>query len=84
MSVKSKIDNARSKYPDIMDKINKKLVSSGINIRTAQKETLIYDTSKQTVLEAIYSLPIDAEDLFILVDVISAKGIIHIIPKNCI
>ena len=82
MSVKSKIDNARSKYPDIMDKINKKLVSSGINIRTSQKETLIYDTSKQTVLEAIYSL--DAEDLFILVDVISAKGIIHIIPKNCI
>ena len=84
MSVKSKIDNARSKYPDIMDKINKKLVSSGINIRTSQKETLIYDTSKQTVLEAIYSLSIDAEDLFILVDVISAKGIIHIIPKNCI
>jgi hypothetical protein len=84
MSVKSKIDNARSKYPDIMDKINKKLVSSGITITTSQKETLIRDVSKRTILEVIYSLPIDAEDLFILVDVISAKGIIHIIPKNCI
>lgn len=84
MSVKSKIDNARSKYPDIMDKINRKLVSSGINITTSQKETLIRDVSKRTILEVIYSLPIDAEDLFILVDVISAKGIIHIIPKNCI
>ena len=84
MSVKSKIDNARSKYPDIMDKINKKLVSSGINITTSQKETLIREVSKRTILEVIYSLPIDAEDLFILVDVISAKGITHIIPKNCI
>lgn len=84
MCVKSKIDNARIKYPDIMDKINKKLISAGMNITTSQKETLIRGESKRSVLTTIYSLPIDAEDLFILVDVISAKGIIHIIPKDCI
>lgn len=84
MCVKSKIDNARNQYPNIMELINQKLISEGIKITSSQKETIVKDISEEDVLRTIYSLPIDAETLFILVDVISAKDIVHIIPKKSI
>ena len=84
MCVKSKIDNARKSYPNIMELINNKLTSAGIEITSSQKETLVKNVSEKKVLKIIYSLPIDAETLLILVDVISAKDIVHIIPKRSI
>ena len=67
-----------------MELINNKLTSAGIEITSSQKETLVKNVSEKKVLKIIYSLPIDAETLFILVDVISAKDIVHIIPKRSI
>lgn len=84
MPVKEKIDVARREYPDIMSRINTKLFNEGLVYYASQKEILIPNRSKEEVLKIIYSLPIDADTLFILVDVIEAKKKVYIRKKNCI
>ncbi len=84
MPVKEKIDTARREYPDIMSLINTKLFDEGLVYYASQKEILIPNRSKEEVLKIIYSLPIDADTLFILVDVIEAKKKVYIRKKNCI
>ena len=70
MPVKNKIDEARSQYPDIMSLINSKLFDSGITYYASQTQIVIPKRKKEEVLNIIYSLPIDADSLFILVDVL--------------
>ena len=84
MPVKEKIDTARREYPDIMSLINTKLFDEGLVYYASQKEILIPNRSKEEVLKIIYSLPIDADTLLILVDVIEAKKTVYIRKKNCI
>ena len=84
MSVENKIDAARSKYPNIMSLINTKLFEEGVHYFASQKEIIVPKKDKKEVLKIIYSLPIDAETLFILVDVIGAKDKVDIRRKNCI
>ena len=84
MPVKNKIDEARSQYPNIMSLINSKLFDSGITYYASQTQIVIPKRKKEEVLNIIYSLPIDADSLFILVDVVEAKGKIFVRKKVCI
>lgn len=84
MPVKYKIDEARNRYPKIMSLINSKLFDSEVAYYTSHTQIVIPNKSKEEVLELIYSLPIDADTLFILVDVVEARGKVFIRKKVCI
>lgn len=82
MSIESRIKKAKSEYPDIMDQISEILKKNSIVSSQTKGEIVIKDHKKKEILEIVYSLPITADTLFILVDVVSAKNTVYIREKS--
>jgi hypothetical protein len=84
MSIEQKIKRAKKDYPNIMESICALLAKNDIRYTSSKGEIVICDKTKREILEIVYSLPIDAENLFILVDVVSTKEEVFIRKKNSI
>lgn len=83
MSIEKRIKKAKSDYPNIMDQISKILSENSIVLSSQTKgEIVIKDHKKEEILDIVYSLPITADTLFILVDVVSAKNTVYIREKS--
>lgn len=84
MSIENRIKSAREKYPDIMASIANILGQNGVTFQSQHNGIIIKERSTKEVLRIIYSLPIDAETLFILVDVVTMRESIYIRKKESI